>query len=177
MTQVLLDISSLLANVPLSPIALILLLIFVGEILLGLEVFVIPGFGAGGILGVIALISAAVVAGSTYGVLWGVTVFVASGFLSFVGVLLGMKSKMIQKRFVLDTTQQRGSGTAHSFGDLVGKRGVAITALRPAGTARIENRRLDVVTEGGFIDVGSPVEVTLIDGPRVVVRQVEQNNN
>ena len=177
MNIVLPNISSLLADIPISPIALILLLIFVGEILLALEFFVIPGFGAGGIMGGIALISAAVVAGSTYGILWGVAVFVASSILSFASILVGMKTRIIQKRFVLDTVQNRGSGTSLNLSDLKGKKGTSITALRPSGAARIENQRVDVVTEGGFVDVGATVEVILVEGPRVVVREIKEDLN
>jgi membrane-bound serine protease (ClpP class) len=54
---------------------------------------------------------------------------------------------------------------------LVGAEGVAITPLRPAGTARIGDRRVDVVAEGALIASGEPVVVTLAEGARVVVRK------
>jgi len=53
----------------------------------------------------------------------------------------------------------------------VGKRGKALTILRPSGTADIEGRRLDVVTSGEFIEAGRGVEVILVEGTRVVVRE------
>jgi membrane-bound serine protease (ClpP class) len=52
---------------------------------------------------------------------------------------------------------------------MVGKSGVAITSLRPAGTALIEGQRVDVVTQGTFIDKDSEVTIIRIDGNRVVV--------
>jgi len=58
--------------------------------------------------------------------------------------------------------------------ELVGKRGVAVTTLRPAGTAMFGNRRLDVVTEATFIPQGATVEVTAVEGKRVIVRQVTE---
>ncbi|GAB4159034.1 MAG: hypothetical protein Fur0037_26370 [Planctomycetota bacterium] len=54
---------------------------------------------------------------------------------------------------------------------LLGKRGVAISPLRPAGFARIEGRKVDVVTRGEMLDEGSRVVVTEVKGNRVVVRQ------
>jgi membrane-bound serine protease (ClpP class) len=54
---------------------------------------------------------------------------------------------------------------------LVGRHGVAETALRPAGKASIGGRRVDVVTDGGFIDAGERVVVAEVNGPRVVVRK------
>ena len=56
--------------------------------------------------------------------------------------------------------------------ELVGQRGIAVTTLRPAGTAMFGKNRLDVVTEATFIPQGATVEVTAVEGSRVVVRQV-----
>ncbi len=53
--------------------------------------------------------------------------------------------------------------------DLVGQTGVAEGPLRPAGIARITNRRVDVVTRGELIDQGEPVQVLEVSGNRVVV--------
>lgn len=60
--------------------------------------------------------------------------------------------------------------------DLVGQRGLALTSLRPAGVARINGRRLDVVAKSGYIDKGDPVEVVLVDGNRVVVRKAPESS-
>ncbi len=64
-----------------------------------------------------------------------------------------------------------GSG-APSLTDLVGQRGEALTTLRPAGAAMFGDRRTDVVTEATFIPRGATVEVTAVEGKRVIVRQV-----
>jgi membrane-bound serine protease (ClpP class) len=54
--------------------------------------------------------------------------------------------------------------------ELRGRRGVALTALRPAGTAEIDGRRVDVVAEGGaLIDRGAEIEVAEVEGTRVAV--------
>jgi membrane-bound serine protease (ClpP class) len=54
---------------------------------------------------------------------------------------------------------------------LLGRAGVAETALRPTGKALVDGRRVDVVSEGGFIDEGTAVEVVEVAGARVVVRK------
>jgi membrane-bound ClpP family serine protease len=54
---------------------------------------------------------------------------------------------------------------------LVGKRGQAVTMLRPAGRAELDGEPLDVVTEGDFIAPGTPIEVLAVRGNRVVVRR------
>jgi membrane-bound ClpP family serine protease len=44
--------------------------------------------------------------------------------------------------------------------------------LRPSGTASINGRRVDVVTEGGLIERGTAVKVVAVEGARIVVREV-----
>ena len=57
--------------------------------------------------------------------------------------------------------------------ELLHLEGVAKTSLRPSGTALIGAERVDVVTEGGLIEAGTPVKVVAIEGMRVVVRAVD----
>ncbi|WP_238473393.1 NfeD family protein [Desulforamulus profundi] len=51
---------------------------------------------------------------------------------------------------------------------------MAATPLRPAGTALIDGKRVDVVTEGEFIMPGTPVLVVMVEGTRVIVNAVEK---
>ncbi|MCA9422114.1 MAG: NfeD family protein, partial [Nitrospira sp.] len=52
----------------------------------------------------------------------------------------------------------------------LGKQGIAVSDLHPSGIARFDRERVDVVSDGTFIDAGQPLEVVRIDGNRVVVR-------
>jgi membrane-bound serine protease (ClpP class) len=54
--------------------------------------------------------------------------------------------------------------------DLIGLEGVALSDLRPSGTAAFGEERVDVVTEGEFISQGSPLRVLRSEGYRLVVR-------
>jgi membrane-bound serine protease (ClpP class) len=54
---------------------------------------------------------------------------------------------------------------------LLGHSGTALTVLRPAGTAKIEGRRVDVIAEGNFIEAGAPITVVRVEGNRVTVRR------
>jgi membrane-bound serine protease (ClpP class) len=54
---------------------------------------------------------------------------------------------------------------------LLGRTGTALSPLRPAGIATIDGVRVDVVSDGGFIDAGTPIEVTRVEGNRVVVQR------
>jgi membrane-bound serine protease (ClpP class) len=68
--------------------------------------------------------------------------------------------------------QSEGYISAALRADLVGKDGVALTDLRPAGTATIAGERVDVVTEGEYLSQGSAVRVVRSEGYRHVVRGI-----
>jgi membrane-bound serine protease (ClpP class) len=61
--------------------------------------------------------------------------------------------------------------------ELLERTGTALTPLRPAGTAVIDGKRVDVVTEGQMIERGTPVRVIAVEGLRVVVREFNTNQN
>jgi membrane-bound serine protease (ClpP class) len=58
---------------------------------------------------------------------------------------------------------------------LLGKRGVALTDLRPSGAALIDGKRTDVLTEGSFIKRGTAVRVIRVEGSGVVVTEDEDS--
>ena len=66
---------------------------------------------------------------------------------------------------------QVGGAGATGLASLAGKRGVAVTDLRPAGKVEIDGAPVDAVTQAEFIGKGLPVEVMEVDGFRVVVRR------
>ena len=55
--------------------------------------------------------------------------------------------------------------------ELLGAEGVALTTLRPAGTAEFNGKRVDVVTDSEYIDHGKQIVVVAVEGMRVVVRE------
>jgi membrane-bound serine protease (ClpP class) len=57
------------------------------------------------------------------------------------------------------------------FTDLINQTGTAYTDLRPSGKATISDQRLNVVTEGSFIEKDNSVKVIAVEGNRVVVRK------
>ena len=57
--------------------------------------------------------------------------------------------------------------------DLIGQVATTVTDLRPAGTARVGDERIDVVSEGEFIASGCSVRILRAEGYRLVVREAE----
>ena len=60
--------------------------------------------------------------------------------------------------------------SSDQFASLVGRRGVAISNLNPAGTVLVDERRISVMTDGEFVEANSAVEVVETKGSRIVVR-------
>jgi membrane-bound serine protease (ClpP class) len=164
-----------------------LLLAGIGVILLAAEIFVIPGFGIAGVLGIIAILAGLILspvgAGDTSQV-----VLMAAGRVVFSLLFALMASLVILRflprlpfgrRLILETGLASDVGYASAPGSdrrWLGKKGRASSALRPAGIAEIEGERVDVVSDGALIDAGQLIEVTRVDGNRIVVRQVTNTN-
>jgi membrane-bound serine protease (ClpP class) len=78
------------------------------------------------------------------------------------------------RRFVLHENMNADLGYATAPAtdrSWLGRTGTALSPLRPAGIAEIAGTRLDVVSDGGFIDAQAAIEVTRVDGNRIVVRE------
>jgi membrane-bound serine protease (ClpP class) len=158
-----------------------LLLVVVGLILVALEVFVLPGFGIAGVLGATAIVAglglSLVGAGATRQVLVIAAARVVFSLLVALVVSLAVIRLLPRlpfgRRVVLQTGLPAGAGwepRVESHRPAVGARGTAVSPLRPAGIADIGGERIDVVSEGEYIDAAEAIEVLRVEGNRVVVR-------
>lgn len=157
------------------------LLLPVGLQLLGIIIilaeFILP---SGGIL---SLTAAAVFCYSLFYVFKNVSTDIGFLFLVFdiilipVLVLIGIKI-LARSPLALKKSLSKQEGVTSQDSELqalVGKTGTVINDLRPAGKAIIDNKRLDVVSEGDYIDKDATIVVTSVDGNRIVVKAVENN--
>ncbi|NOZ23788.1 MAG: hypothetical protein GXP25_22145 [Planctomycetes bacterium] len=88
--------------------------------------------------------------------------------------MLSKPYSALAKQMVLTSRQRPEDGyraASEELKSLIGQCGVALTPLRPSGTAVFDDRRLSVVTEGEFIEQNTRVEVTAVQGSRVIVRR------
>ena len=60
------------------------------------------------------------------------------------------------------------------YNDYLGSQGVAVSDLRPSGVATIEDQRLDVVTQGEYIEKQTQIIVIAVRGNQIVVKQKDQ---
>lgn len=150
-----------------------ILLFLLGLILLALEVFVFPGFGVAGIGGLAALITSVFMAAPSSEQAMTSLVLALLGTIILVALSIKLlPTRKVWQRLILGTKLEKSSGyvaPSPSYSDLGGKEGQALTPLRPAGVAEIDGLRVDVVTEGGFIQANEPIKVVKVEGNRVVV--------
>ena len=153
-----------------------ILLVALGLVLLLIEIFLLPGFGAAGVPGIIFMAAGAIWVGVDKGwelglIYAGVTIGITIP-LSIVALWLVPRTK-VGRKMILEGSEAGFSAPSEELKDLAGKSGKAVTPLRPSGTAIIEGKRVDVVTLGEFINKDSEIEVIEVEGYRVVVQECE----
>jgi membrane-bound ClpP family serine protease len=170
---------------------LALLLFVLGLVLIGLEVFVLPGFGVCGIAGtVLVLGSLGLVAyghwprSSEEWISFGhklapfsvslvcslVLVLVIARYLPHIPVLNRLMHRPVEEG---ETGESQPEIPLHAeLQALLGAIGIAATPLRPAGKTQFGDSFIDVVAEGGYIMPGTRVQVIEVEGNRVVVKEV-----
>jgi membrane-bound serine protease (ClpP class) len=150
-----------------------LLLLALGVLLIGLEVFVIPGFGVAGIAGMVALVGAGATSSVIIGALGRVALSLLLALAAGLALLRLLPNLPFGRRLVLGTEMRAESGYAsppQADALVLGRTGIALSPLRPAGVAQIDGERVDVVSDGTFIDAGAAIQVIRVEGNRIVVR-------
>jgi len=159
-----------------------LLLFGAGVVLIAVEIFVVPGFGLFGILGGVGVLGGIYL--SMIGGLPTVPDFAQAGAILSTSILiilisswallrhLPQSSRLARSGVFLLTKGEREEGWASSSArpDLMGREGVALTDLRPAGTVLIGEEKVDAVSESEWIEDGTEIRVVSSEGYRLVVR-------
>jgi membrane-bound serine protease (ClpP class) len=153
-----------------------LICLIVGFILLVIEMF-LPGIGVAGVSGVLALIAVVVMQlgwGNPRVALYVIAIVLLVVILGLIWIIRSFQRGRLSKSFLVLKDSSDGTSVpevASAKADLVGKSGVAVTTLRPAGIAEIDGRRVDVTTAGEFIVKGSPVTVLRAEGMHILVNK------
>jgi len=158
----------------------IIVLFLVGLLLILLEVFVVPGFGITGIGGMISIFVSLYFLFPSPQIAINIiaSTLIATVVLTyFIGKYFG--SSRMWSRISLGISQTKDIGYIASIGDeeITNKTGVTITPLRPAGKVDIDGNRVDVVSEGGFIDKDEKVIVIDVKGSKVLVKPYNEEEN
>jgi len=139
------------------------------------ELHVVPGHGAPGILGGIALLAAVLLAFGLpffFVAIESVSTAVILTVIGFAFLVRAFPENAWMRKLTLAAAQGPDYVTSSDFTWLRGATGTAASYLRPAGIAIFDGKRIDVLTGGEFIAAGTPVRVTRVEGARVFVEPV-----
>jgi membrane-bound ClpP family serine protease len=164
--------SSSQGYIMISKLILPILLQLAGVLVVIVE-FVVPSAG------LLAILAVSLIGYSIYLVFTDISssagmVFIVIDIIAFPVVLMVGLKLLVKSPVTLKTSLSRADGYSsqpEALSTFNGKTGTAVTDLRPAGTAMIENQRVDVVSRGEYIEKGATVVVLAIDGNRVVVKK------
>lgn len=150
-----------------------LVLLIIGILLIIAEFFVVGGIL--GILGSLSVLGSLFMAGYDFtqmAISIGIALVVAIVAAVFLFRSIGKNKGLFNKLVLQDrSTTVRGYISTHNREELVGLSGVTLTPLRPSGVATVNNERLDVVSQGEFIERDREIEVVYVEGIRIVVRE------
>jgi membrane-bound serine protease (ClpP class) len=166
-----------------------ILIFFIGVILLAVELFIIPGFGVFGVVGIVMILGGLVLgmlpnedfnfdfvpASQLFGAL--LTVILAA--LGSVGLVFWLTPKVNEwgafRHITLASTQERAQGYTSSFysDSLKGKDGIVHSRLRPSGKVEIEGEIYDAYSRGEFVEQGEKITVISTEGTSLRVKKLE----
>ena len=148
-------------------------------LVLGILLIILEFFVPGGILG---LIGAGAVIGSLFLAGYDIGHMTLSISIAFIVAIIafiilfkwvGLERGIFKKIILRDrTTTELGYVSASDRPELIGQEGITVTPLRPSGTALFDEERIDVVSEGGFVEKDKHVMIVQVEGIKVVVREL-----
>ena len=172
-----------------------------GIILLTVEIFVLPGFGIAGFLGIMCIFIGLfgmliknppgrlpwpegpenwdLFLGSVLGLLFGFLGFILSAWLltKYLPKLQFLSGLTLAPTPAKRGTEMEVNITAPPESEIlsvnVGDLGEVASTLRPTGKAKFGDAIIDVVAEAEFLDKGTKIEIIEICGNRVIVRTAE----
>ena len=157
-----------------DPFALNIIMILcfiVGSGLIILEAF-IPGFGVAGIFGIILEVVALWATWRLHGVPTALiallAVLILIGFAIFLSYRSAMNGRLSRSPLILKETE--AADAAATPAQWIGQEGVTVTSLRPAGQIDINGVRLNAASSGDFVQKGTAVLVTGMEGDHLVIR-------
>jgi membrane-bound serine protease (ClpP class) len=163
---------------------------FAGIALIGLEIFIIPGFGIAGISGIIVTLGSLVliminndafnfefvpfeqvilaISTALGGLLAGIVVMLFGG--------VRLVNSDVFKRISLEDVQDKMQGYTSNFqtSSMIGKTGKTFTVLRPSGKILIDGEIYDAYTRGEYLDKNTEIKVVDESGTSLKVRKVEK---
>jgi len=156
-------------------LVLTVVLFIAGFILIGIEMAT-PGFGLPGLAGAVCLVAAIFLVSDSFkeGAIITIIVLLLLGIMFAVILRFLSKGKLSSPVILKDELNtDKGYISSNNLNYLEGKQGVAITDLRPSGSADVEGKDYDVISEGRYIVKGAKIRVVKVQGSKIIVKQEE----
>ena len=155
----------------------IIICFIIGVVLMVLEAFM-PGFGIAGISGIMVEVIAVTLTWLSHGPVAALGMLLIILSVMAIAISMSLRSatngRLSKSRLILRETESNEAGyrSAEDMEVFLGREGKATTVLRPTGMAEFDGVRLNVVSEGEFIAMGTAVRIVRIEGSRILVRPV-----
>ncbi len=132
--------------------------------------------------GILALCAALLALGSiilaynaspTLGILFGMTIVIVSPIVFYWAIRLYPHTPMgkrVMLRKPAEKINQPFAQETQKLTQYIGKRGTALSTLRPSGIVDIDGDRIDCISESDAIPAGTPVEIIRVIGLKAVVK-------
>lgn len=151
--------------------------VFLAGILCIIIEMLMPTVGLLAGAGVAAMLYSVVMTlGGDINAVYAMLVSFAIAVFIFALIVKKLPSSKLWNRLTLKDKSNTANGyvSAEPREELLGKRGIVVTELRPAGSALIADKLVDVISEGAFLTKGEKIIVVAVNGNRVLVRKVNK---
>jgi len=149
------------------------LILFMSGILLLLIELYVPGFGFWGISGMSCMLASFFLTlGGNMPAIHLLSISLVIAIIAFLGIVKFLPSSTLWSKVMLIENTPAGLSSGLDYSLYLGKEGVVICLLRPAGVIEIDGVHIDVVSEGQYIEPGVIVKVVSVNGSRIVVQRV-----
>lgn len=153
-------------------IVIISLLIIAGFVFIAIELFIVPGFSIPGLAGLGMVGYGIFMTHEAYGPGGALIATAISALTAFIVIITAVKSR--SARIVRLDYSEKDVTAVDDYSYLVGRKGETLSILRPSGMAIIDGKRYDVVADGDYVEKDSPVEVSAVDGRRIIVNSIQR---
>ncbi|MGA1869748.1 MAG: NfeD family protein [bacterium] len=153
----------------------VIIFLFIGLILLMCEVFLIPGFGPVGIAALLFLGIGTYMAWKTLHVTVAITITLVSISSVIASIIFFKKSGLATKLVLGHRIEDNAAPDSQEHKETsplnVGDVGSTVSDIRPTGIAEFHNQRVNVMTDGIYIERNTRVKIVLIEGNRIFIEE------
>lgn len=149
---------------------LVILILFIGWLLVFLEIFFIPGITVFAAVGTITMIAGVVFAYNSFGVMAGTLTLIGTGIFTFLSIAIGYKTGVF-KGFTLKDTVKGKMNEIDVSEIKVGDTGIALSKISFIGKGMFNENTYEVQSMGEYIEEGQPIEVIKISMNKIFIRQ------